>query len=190
VESSATLKPSDAPEMSDLMMAMMDVQLATTNCGIDPTEEAMLFDALEKGKLKTKLDVPENAKFQGAGFASLLSSALEDLQNRQWHSFGSQIGDAMQDLVVVGFAEKYEIDDAGRLRKKIIGASELGQTNLQKSGLVLSGFFGAISVGFLLFVTLVAFRSRQTIAALWSRSTPATPELDRLNGSDLEAVTE
>merc|ERR1712146_532988 len=126
------------------MMSMMDVQMALTRCDIDPTEEAMLVDAFETGKMKTKLNVPEGQQMQsGSGFASLLSSALEDLQDRRWHAFGSQIGDAMQDLVVVGFAEKYEVDDAGRLRKKILGASELGQTNLQKSGLVLSGFFGS-----------------------------------------------
>jgi len=177
--------------MSDLMMSMMDVQMALTRCDIDPTEEAMLVDAFETGKLKTKLNVPDGQQVQsGPGFASLISSALEDLQDRRWHAFGSQIGDAMQDLLVVGFAEKYEVDDAGRLRKKILGASELGQAHLPQPGVALAGLFGAMSVGFVLLVTLVGIRSRQTIVAMWRQSEPGALELDHLNGSDLEAIIE
>jgi len=176
--------------MSDLMKSMMDVQMALTRCNIDPTEEAMLIDAIATGKLQTRLNVPDEQQFHSAGFASLLSSALEDMQDRRWHAFGSQIGEAMQDLAVVGFSEKYEVDVTGRLRKKILGASELGQTNMPKPGLVLPGLFGAVSVGFLLFVTLVGLRSRQSIDAMWRRSSSSAPEFDRLHGSDLEAVVE
>merc|ERR1711988_175426 len=40
-------------DMSDLMGPMMDMQMALRKCNIDPTDEVMLLDAIETGKVKT-----------------------------------------------------------------------------------------------------------------------------------------
>merc|ERR1712190_78681 len=87
----------------------------------------VLIDTWEAGgKFKTKLDVPDY-KVESGAVPALLSSALEDFKYRDWHSFGSQLGKAMQQMAVVTFPQEYQIDDTGRLRKIIIEATELGQ---------------------------------------------------------------
>jgi len=170
------------PSVSDLMMSMMDVQLALTRCNIGPAQEAMLIDAFESGgKIHTELSVP-NQKVDASGVSSLLASALEDYKDERWFDFGAQLGSALQDMAVVGFPQKYEVDSVGRLRKKILGASELGNiSSLQQPGSPLFVLSGAVTIGFFV---LLALRTRSVITALWLGSSPHVYMLP----SDTEAI--
>merc|ERR1711974_263154 len=105
---------SEVPGMSELMMSMMDLQMAFTRCKINPAMEAMLIDSVEMGKLHAELKLPED-RFQGTSVTSLIASALEDFHDQRWRAFGSQLGAAMQELVVVSFSQKYDVDVASRL---------------------------------------------------------------------------
>merc|ERR1712228_765338 len=129
----------EAPEASDFMMSMMDVQLALKQCNIGPAEEAMLVDAWEGGgDLKAKVSVP-NENVETASVATLLASALEDYKDQQYYTFGKQLGKALQDMVVVTFPLKYEVDASGKLRNTILGDSESGDSSTQNAhGSVLS----------------------------------------------------
>merc|ERR1712217_604208 len=124
-ETASTGSVSDAPGAGDFLVSMMSVQQALRKCNIGPAQEAMLIDAWEEGgeSLKTKLSVP-NENIKTSDVAQLLSSAMEDFKDQQYYNFGKQLGKAMQDMVVVTFPMKYEVDDIGRLREKILGASE------------------------------------------------------------------
>merc|ERR1712151_1388054 len=123
---------SEAPGAGDFLMSMMDVQLALRKCNIGPAQEAMLIDAWEEDgeSLKTKLSVP-NENIKTSDVAQLLSSAMEDFKDQQYYNFGKQLGKSLQDMVVVTFPMKYEVDDIGRLREKLLGASEVGQNVTQ-----------------------------------------------------------
>merc|ERR1712083_353951 len=113
-------------------MSMMDVQLALKRCNVGPAQEAMLIDAWEEGggHLKTKLSVP-NENVQTSSVTQLLSSAMEDYKDQQYYEFGKQLGKALQDMVVVTFPLKYEVDESGKLRNTILGASEVDISSTQ-----------------------------------------------------------
>merc|ERR1712048_1445241 len=168
----------ETPSTSDLMSSLMDVQLALRRCGISPDKEAMLIDTFESGgKFKAKLDVPDSQVHADA-VPSLLSSALEDFKDRNWHAFGSQLGKAVQQAVVVSFPQEYEVDDTGRLHKIVLEATDLGQaSNALKKGTAIATLFGLVSVVFSALSLLVVIRSRMSLLA-------QTTNLDY----DLEAV--
>merc|ERR1712048_1023060 len=170
----------DPPEMSDMMTSFMDVQLALQRCDIDPAKEAMLIDTFESGgKFKTKLSMPDG-KAQTGSVPSLLTTALEDFKERNWHAFGSQLGKAMQEMVVVSFPQEYEIDDTGKLHKIVIEAAELGQSNTAwTKGDAIATLFGLVSVVFSGLVLLVAIRSRMCLMTMTRAAT---------DDYDLEAV--
>merc|ERR1712014_283751 len=165
------------------MGSMMDVQLALRKCNIGPAQEAMLIDAWEQGgsNLKTKLSVP-NENIKTSDVAQLLSSALEDFKDQQFYNFGKQLGKSLQDMVVVTFPMKYEVDDMGRLRE-ILGASEAGHGFSQSTHGAAFRLLGVASIGFLLFASLIVVRTRQNFFHMTHRSNAAA-----LVQTDLEAV--
>jgi len=113
------------PTMSELMLSMMDLQVALTRCNIGAAQEAMLIDAIESGtKIHSKLELADSHS-TASGVTSILTSALEDFRDQHWYEFGKQLGKSMQDMVVVTFAQKYEVDNVGQLRLKLLGASEV-----------------------------------------------------------------
>merc|ERR1712151_1235430 len=69
---------SEVPDMSELMMSMMHVQMAMQRCKITPEMEALLIDSMEAGKLHAQLKVPDVKK---GGVPSLLASALDDFKD-------------------------------------------------------------------------------------------------------------
>merc|ERR1712176_1346346 len=119
-------------------------------------------------------------KVKSANVPSLLSSALEDFRNRDWYAFGKQLGAAMQDLAVVTFDQKYEVDVAGS-----------GQLASHQSLGVVA--VGAVSVGFL--VTFAVVRGRRTMRTALSGASSGV-EFERmslvpvLSDDDLEAIVE
>merc|ERR1712217_169253 len=161
----------ETPSTSDLMSSLMDVQLALRRCGISPDKEAMLIDTFESGgKFKAKLDVPDSQVHADA-VPALLSSALEDFKDRNWHAFGSQLGKAVQQAVVVSFPQEYEVDDTGRLHKIVLEATELGQaSNVLKKGTAIATLFGLVSVVSFASALLMTIRSRISFFAMTSSS--------------------
>merc|ERR1711933_477216 len=104
--SPASGSESEIPAVNDLMVSMMDVQMAMGRCKITPVMEATLIDSIEAGKLHAKLKMPEGNMKSGS-VPSLLASALKDFRDQQWYAFGNQLGAAIQDLAVVTFNQKY-----------------------------------------------------------------------------------
>merc|ERR1711879_697100 len=182
-ETASTGSVSDAPGAGDFLVSMMSVQQALRKCNIGPAQEAMLIVAWEEGgeSLKTKLSVP-NENIKTSDVAQLLSSAMEDFKDQQYYNFGKQLGKSLQDMVVVTFPMKYEVDDMGRLQE-ILGASEVRNGFPQSTHGSAFRLFGVASVGFLLFASLLVVRRRQNIFQMMQPSGSAA-----LVQSDLEAV--
>merc|ERR1711920_756810 len=102
-----------------------------------------------------------NNQIHGAAMPSLIASAMEDYRDRQWYAFGTQLGAAMQELVVTTFPTKYAVDDLGRL-KRIFGASELGRTgNFVNPTAALSSFFYVAVSSAALLIGVALVRNRQ-----------------------------
>merc|ERR1712187_241426 len=150
-----------------------------TRCKIPPEMEAVILDSMEAGKLRANLKMPED-KFKSANVPSLLSSALEDFRNRDWYAFGNQLGAAMQDLAVVTFDQKYEVDFAGS--GHLASRWSLGAVAV-----------GAVSVGFL--ATFAVVRGRRTMYTAVGGARSGL-EFERVNmvpvlsDDDLEAFVE
>merc|ERR1712003_105856 len=115
---------------------MGHVQMAMTRCKITPEMEAILIDSMEAGKLHAELKMPEG-KFNKGGVPSLLQSALEDFRDRQWYAFGNQLGAAMQDMLVVSFDQKYEVDVFGNLRRRFPAVGQVAKR--QPLGAIVAG---------------------------------------------------
>jgi len=156
----------ESPDMSELMLSMMDLQVALTRCNVGPAQEAMLIDAIESGtKIHSKLQLA-NSHTTGSGVASLLTSALEDFRDKHWYEFGDQLGKAMQDMVVVTFAQKYEVDDVGRLRSKLLGASEIHSVHPEHSSFGAAELVGAGILCVMVVAALVTLRRRQHVRSV------------------------
>merc|ERR1712113_59479 len=147
----------------------------------------MLLDSMEAGKLHANLKVPKGTSKSG-DFPSLLSSALDDFKYRDWYGFGKQLGTSMQDLLVVTFAQKYEIDAVGSLGHR----PPVFKGTPNRLSLVAVAV-GAVSAGFL--ATFAIVRSRRAIAAAQGETSRGL-RFDRLHSvpvladDDLEAIVE
>merc|ERR1712187_490966 len=108
------------------------------------------------------LRVPTN-QVHGDGMPSLIASAMEDYKDKQWYAFGTQLGAAMQELVVTTFPTKYEVDDLGKL-KRIYDASDLGQTRafVHPSATLTNLLYAAVSSAALL-ICAALVRNRQKL---------------------------
>merc|ERR1712187_179990 len=101
----------------------------------------------------------------GDRMPSLIASALEDYKNRQWYAFGTQLGAAMQELVVTTFPQKYEVDNLGTL-KRILGAAEFGHvSNVAQPTVVLTSFFCVAFGSFILLAIFAVVRTKHS----WGR---------------------
>jgi len=156
VSAVASGSESKVPEISELMTSMVNVQLAMTRCNISQAMESVLLDSVEAGKLHANLKMPGDL-YQNGSVPSLLASALEDFEDRQWYAFGNQLGVAMQDMLVVSFDQKYEVDADGSLRQHFPYAGQLAN----RQSLVAIAV-GAVSVSLLTIFAIA--RSRRAVA--------------------------
>merc|ERR1712232_1335213 len=63
LQDSAKADASEAiPDMSALLVSMMDVQLALRACGVTPVQEAMLFDAMHSGNVASSIEMGSGAR--------------------------------------------------------------------------------------------------------------------------------
>merc|ERR1712048_757246 len=146
------------------MVAMTDIQMAMTRCKITPEMEAVFIDSMERGELHANLKMPEG-NFKSGNVPSLLASALEDFKNRQWYAFGNQLGTAMQDLAVVTFDQKFEVDTAGS-----------GQLASRQS----LGLAAVVAVSFGFLAMLAVVRGRRALGSRLGRSGPGL-EFERVD---------
>jgi len=124
------------PDTSQLLISMLDLQLALRTCGLGPQQEAVLFDAMHMGELHTKLELPEmasmNTQQERDALSRGFSAALHDWREHSWSAFGAQLGSILRDMVLLTFPQKYSLDDAGRLRSLL---TELTSSNHASSTL-------------------------------------------------------
>jgi len=172
------------PTMSELMLSMMDLQVALTRCNIGPAQEAMLIDAIESGtKIHSNLELADSHATT-SGVTSILTSALEDFRDKHWYEFGKQLGKSMQDMVMVTFAQKYEVDDVGRLRLKLLGASEVHSISAsRKRSVGAAELCGAAVLSIMVVTALATVRRRHQ-----TRSMNLLECEDDESAVDLEAV--
>jgi len=147
------MNPAGAMDVGgEMMMGMMQVQMALQKCNIGPIQEEMIMDSITAGgDVKTKVSLP-NDKVDRKDIEQKVEKAVKALQSEQWTVFGAQLGGMMRKLVVIAFPQKYAVDDFGSLKKLI------GQSDSTKLGGLMSHFSGMSPLFFtpLLLVLLFA----------------------------------
>jgi len=149
----------DVPEMSgELMISMMDLQLAITNCGINPVQEAVLFDAMHSGTVRSRLVAPAGSSLAAQRprdeLSQAFSKALQDYKTQTWTDFGTELGSIVREMVVVAFPEKYSLDDTG----KLVMAKLDSLRSIEKSKMMVVSGIAAMCCMILLVATFMAKR--------------------------------
>jgi len=135
---------------SMVVMSMFNLQLALQQCGISPQQEAFLIDALGSGHLHAKVIVPQ-MRVKGDEISAAAARAIQDWEHQQWYDFGTELGGLLREIVLITFPQKYSVDESGKLRRQILGASELPGRLLpafKRSGflVIIACFIGAMMV--------------------------------------------
>merc|ERR1712242_583342 len=106
---------------------MYDLHEALEKCDIGVDREALLLDSLLFGdsQFHTSLDLP-GKKLQQDQFRDEMAKLLRDWRAERWSAVGAQMGDILRGAVLDAFPQKYAVDESGRLRRQVLGASELG----------------------------------------------------------------
>eukprot|EP00929_Paragymnodinium_shiwhaense_P029466 TRINITY_DN16874_c1_g1_i1.p1 TRINITY_DN16874_c1_g1~~TRINITY_DN16874_c1_g1_i1.p1 ORF type:complete len:567 (-),score=133.04 TRINITY_DN16874_c1_g1_i1:438-2138(-) len=155
------------PDMTQLLISMLDVQVALRFCGITPVQEAMLFDAMRSGSVVSRVALPPPRGGSAsavvtdgsADVTQTMTTALEDWRQHSWTAFGKQLGDLLRDVALVAFPQKYAVDTTGRLQQVIEQAEEKAAKE-GRDGRQLVGAFAAAFGAFAmlsLFVRRLAF---------------------------------
>jgi len=146
-------------DSGELLLSMLDLQVALRTCGLGPQQEALLLDGMKLGEVHTSLDVPEMRSMtpqqERDNLSKSFAQALQDWKDRSWSAFGAQLGSVLRDMVVLTFPQKWSVDDAGRLRSILEltetsssspAASKLSQTLCLSGILFFTASFGMLAL--------------------------------------------
>jgi hypothetical protein len=147
-----------------LAMSMLDMQIAMRRCGFTAEQEAIIYDSMQAGKsIHTKFDGGkfDNEDFTKGDMSETVADAVEDWKQKKFEKFGERMGQALRDITIQAFPEKYYVDADGRLRQRLVQLSGAGR------GFALARGSWGVSIlasGFLvLAVGLLVMRGRRAI---------------------------
>eukprot|EP00929_Paragymnodinium_shiwhaense_P068848 TRINITY_DN34707_c0_g1_i1.p1 TRINITY_DN34707_c0_g1~~TRINITY_DN34707_c0_g1_i1.p1 ORF type:complete len:571 (+),score=114.88 TRINITY_DN34707_c0_g1_i1:21-1733(+) len=180
------------PDISQLLVSMLDLQLALRTCGLGPTQEAALLDAMRAGEVHTKLDVRSRERLVGPEVAEALSQAfaeaLEDWQMHSWSAFGRQLGTMLRDMMVTTFPAKYSVKDLSHLRAFLHDSKVT--TGKALPGLISFILLAAFPLALLAAIALVDKRLRLHRPQPISTEPAVEVECAEESAAELEAVVE
>eukprot|EP00418_Pyrodinium_bahamense_P098114 CAMPEP_0179037720 /NCGR_PEP_ID=MMETSP0796-20121207/14271_1 /TAXON_ID=73915 /ORGANISM="Pyrodinium bahamense, Strain pbaha01" /LENGTH=494 /DNA_ID=CAMNT_0020734031 /DNA_START=77 /DNA_END=1561 /DNA_ORIENTATION=- len=125
---------------SILTSTMVEAPVALSKCGLGEEQLEMLMSALEAlDSVHVELRLPKSgAHFDADGPVGQLQKAAEDWKTLDWFALGKDLGGMLLQLVVQVFPQKYAMDDAGALSKRLTGlAAALAQGSRTLIGSVL-----------------------------------------------------
>jgi hypothetical protein len=94
-----------------LMVILADLPTAMRYCGITKKQEAFVIKSLKAlERLRFNVD-PANRKVHTREISVDLSQAVEHWTAQRWEAFGSDLGQMLQELVLLAFPQAYEASD-------------------------------------------------------------------------------
>lgn len=152
-----------------LAMSMLDMQIAMRRCGFTAEQEAIIYDSMQAGKsIHTKFDGGkfDNEDFTKGDMSETVADAVEDWKQKKFEKFGERMGQALRDITIQAFPEKYYVDADGRLRQRLVQLSGAGRGFALASG---SWSVSILASGLLvLAVGLLVIRGRRAITQRYS----------------------
>jgi len=101
----------------ELMVAMMQLPNALSNCGISQDIQTMFTEAIQSLKdINIQVKFPQ-AKFDPNAEADEMAKAVEAWTNWNFEDFGYELGKLLRELVLIALPQKYSMDDSGKLRR-------------------------------------------------------------------------
>lgn len=159
-------------------MSMLDAQIALRRCGFTAEQEAILYDSMEAGRgFHTKFEGGDHEKYSKGDMSATVAQAVEMWKNKNFKQFGAQMGEAMRDLTMEVYPEKYYVDADGRLKQRIV----LLSSSDNNYSVLAAGPFGFCIVASVSLIFLVGLAVRS-----WRATTQRYREVDGEEALDLE----
>jgi len=152
-----------------LAFTMMQFPRAMRKCNIGKEQEEMLMDAIKgMGGLRFSFETPRGTTTSRDKAEKQLAKTVQAWSDQQWSGFGENLGILLQMFVLIVFKQKYTVDHEGRLRRQLLGLSQIPQpSDGGESSSLLTPALLVLTVVVLL-AALVALKSRRTMTA-WER---------------------
>jgi len=140
---------------TEVAMAMMQIPLALSRCGIDSETEAMLMEGFQhmlhsNSSEHVKFNFgPKHVDSSAAAreIKRKLSRAVEDWKDWDFHGFGSELGVILRDILLLALPHKYHVDSSGFIRRSLLSpkVSSAGDDSFSPSSrLAFLAVFGAL----------------------------------------------
>eukprot|EP00929_Paragymnodinium_shiwhaense_P012929 TRINITY_DN120802_c0_g1_i1.p1 TRINITY_DN120802_c0_g1~~TRINITY_DN120802_c0_g1_i1.p1 ORF type:complete len:529 (+),score=133.07 TRINITY_DN120802_c0_g1_i1:79-1665(+) len=151
-------------DIGKLVVSMCDLQVAVHACGIDPRQEAMLFDALHSGNVRSGFSQSSDYVQRMAEKPNALplefEAALEEWRERKWNMFGKRLGMFLRQMMTTTFQAKYSLPSDLE--------SKLSPTSSASAGVAFFGCFFLLALS-----ALAAVLRRKTSVSSSVSSVPA-----------------
>lgn len=107
----------------ELAQALVLVPGALRRCSINSKQEAMLGEAVHSlPQLRFRIRTPPQP-VKTEEVPVVLAKAVRDWSRGRWKTFGAELGSLLQELVLLVFPQKYNVDGAGLLRQQLLRAN-------------------------------------------------------------------
>jgi hypothetical protein len=167
-----------------LAMSMLDAQIALRRCGFTAEQEAILYDAVQAGKgFHTKFESGDHQEFTKGDMSETTADAVNAWKDKNFQKFGQLLGQALRDITIEAFPEKYYVDSDGRLRQRLIQLSKASSG----SAAMASGSMGLVVLTFISFILAIGLVIRGRGHLQWYRRVHSAEEEQPL---DLELAKE
>jgi hypothetical protein len=159
----------------ELMVAMMQLPTALSNCGVSQDIQTMFTEAIESLRdIDIRIRFPHGT-FNPNAEADEMAKAVEAWTNWNFEDFGYELGKLLRELVFLAFPQKYSFDASGKLRR-YSGPVEIADTPVKKwlmSSATL-GVGGAVSF----VIALALVRARRSSYRHGTEAGTLVPESD------------
>jgi len=140
----------------ELMMSLMLLPNALEKCNINPQAQHMLLEAIQTmGHVHVKMNFPDD-KINAKDGSLKVGKAVEAWTNWDFHKFGLELGKLLREFVMLGFPQKYSVDEAGRLHRTLFSEENFKHTETVIDDQPTSPPVYAFAAGFAVIAVAVA----------------------------------
>jgi hypothetical protein len=162
-----------------LAMSMLDAQIALRRCGFTAEQEAILYDAFQAGgkSIHTKFESGDHQEFTKGDMSEITADAIDAWKGKNFQKFGQLVGQALRDITIETFPEKYYVDSDGRLRQRLVQLSKASTGSVAMA----SGSMRFVVLAFISFILAIGLVIRGRGHLQWYREVHSTEEEQQLD---------
>jgi hypothetical protein len=102
-----------------LAQAVIRMPEALKLCGITSEQEAMLQDSIKAiSAFQFKLNIPRHT-METSEISVVLARTVKDWTKAHWYKFGKDLGQLLQQMVLLTYPQEYSLDASGMLKREL-----------------------------------------------------------------------